>query len=76
MADDPDNLVLVMLRDIRATLDRQDKSIKDLRSDVVSWTDTLAQAVGFAMHANIRGNTLEGRVDALESRVTRIEEDA
>ena len=67
MADDPDNLALVMLRDIRVRLVRQDKAIKDLRSDVVSWTDTLAQAVGFAMHANIRGSAIEGRLDTLET---------
>jgi hypothetical protein len=76
MADDPDSLVLVMLRDIRATLDKQGQDVKALRSDMSTWTETIAHAAGFAVHANLRGNALEGRVESLEARVTRIEEDA
>jgi methylphosphotriester-DNA--protein-cysteine methyltransferase len=81
MASEPDNLVLSLLRDIRAVLDQHtalhrshEQAFKDVRSDIASWTDTFAATGGLTLHANVRAQKLEKRVEELEERLKRVEE--
>ena len=54
MAKEPENLMLKLLREIRATQDDQGDEIKRLRKQIEEWQDTSATMSGFAVHANVR----------------------
>jgi hypothetical protein len=81
MAKEPDNLVLKMLREIRATLGKHEQRFAkiDGRFDKVDKTlggmsGSLACALGFPMQANLRHEGVQTPLDALERRVTKPEE--
>ena len=83
MALEPDNLVVAMLREIRAVLDQHtalhkshEQAFKDVRDDIAAWTDTFAATGGLTLHANVRAQKLEKRVEDLENRIRRVEEHA
>ncbi|NDW06541.1 hypothetical protein [Jiella pacifica] len=83
MADEPDNLVLQLLREIRETqgehteqfmlvgnrLDHIDQRLEEFR-------ETLYTVAGAAVHANVRHATVAERLKTLEERVSRLEEKA
>ena len=83
MVDEPDNLVLQLLREVRATLgehsgqfaavgqslDRIDRRLEEVH-------ETLYTVAGAAVHANIRHDTVAERLKTLEERVSRLEEKA
>jgi chromosome segregation ATPase len=83
MSDEPDNMVLALLRDIRSTLrdhsgelsqigqrvDRIDRRLEEVH-------ETLYTVAGAAVHANIRHDTVAERLKTLEDRVSRLEEKA
>ena len=73
MAAEPDNLVLKMLREMRAVQDEQTLGLKEIRREMASWSETFAQTGGFSLHANIRAQKLEERVEKLEERLTLVE---
>jgi predicted nucleic acid-binding Zn-ribbon protein len=80
MAQEPDNVMLRMLRDIRAKLDEHDKrfdqtdeQLRELRKSIDDWKETTATGVGFAAHANIRTEALEKEIADLKRRMDRLE---
>ena len=81
MVDERGDMMLKMLRDIRATLDEHGKLLvehsaefKALRKEMHDWHETIATAAGFAMHANLRGNSVESEIEALKKRVEKLEQ--
>ncbi|MBP0615041.1 hypothetical protein [Jiella mangrovi] len=83
MADEPDNLVLQLLREIRATLDEHSEEFKSVgrRLDHIDQRleevhETLYTVAGAAVHANVRHDTVAERLKTLEERVSRLEEKA
>lgn len=82
MTDETDNLVLILLRDIRATLDEQTKlhaghteRFDRLEQRMDDLYESTYSALGFAAHANIRIDSVGERPKKLESRVSRLEDD-
>jgi predicted nucleic acid-binding Zn-ribbon protein len=80
MAEEPDNLVLKMLRemrealqDVRAKVYEHDGRFDDLRKTIEDWKETTATGVGFAAHANIRTEALEKEIAELKRRIDRLE---
>lgn len=80
MVDEPDNLLLRLLRDIRAKQDEHDKRFDahdtrfdELHKAIEDWKETTATGVGFAAHANIRTDALEKEIADLKKRIDRIE---
>ncbi len=83
MPDEPDNLILQLLRDIRAKLgdhdvrfDRVDKRLAAVEQRIDEVHETMYQVAGFAMHANVRHDTVTERLKTPEGRVGRLEEKA
>ncbi|MCB8838504.1 hypothetical protein [Aurantimonas sp. VKM B-3413] len=81
MVDERENLVLELLRDIRAKLDDHDQRFDEVNHRLVQLEqrtdelrDTMFTIAGFAMHANVRHETVTGRLATLEARVDRLEE--
>ena len=81
MADEPDNLVLQLLREIRGTLGEHSEQFRlvgkrldhiDQRLEEVH--ETLYTVAGAAVHANVRHDTVAERLKMLEERVSRLEE--
>ncbi|MDY8109497.1 hypothetical protein U0C82_10135 [Fulvimarina sp. 2208YS6-2-32] len=81
MADEPDNLILQMLRDIRSKLDDHDRRFDgvdrhfdDVNQRLEEIHETLYTVAGVAVHANVRHDTVTQKLKALEERVGRLEE--
>jgi predicted nucleic acid-binding Zn-ribbon protein len=80
MTDEPANIILKLLRDIRAKQDEHDKrfdahdhQFNDLNKAIEDWRETTATGDGFAAHANIRTDALEKEIEALKRRIDRLE---
>ena len=73
MVEDRSDLMLKMLRDIRATLDEHSEEFKSLRKEMHDWHETIATAAGFAMHANHRNSAIEVEIGDLKRRVEKLE---
>ncbi|MAU95112.1 MAG: hypothetical protein CMP81_04350 [Fulvimarina sp.] len=83
MADEPDNLVLQLLREIRAdigevklTFSKHSKRFDRVDQRLEEVHETLYTAAGAAVHANVRHDTVAERLKTLEERVSRLEEKA
>ncbi|MEX6507522.1 hypothetical protein [Jiella sp. M17.18] len=83
MSDEPDNLVLQLLRDIRAdigevkyTLAKHSERFDHVDQRLEEVHDTLYTVAGAAVHANVRHDTVAERLKTLEERVSRLEEKA
>ena len=81
MAKEPDNLVLSLVREMRASIEGVHTDVRGLRGRVDEigekmevWQGTIASAAGFAVHANSRNDKLEKEVAALKKRVEKLEE--
>jgi tetrahydromethanopterin S-methyltransferase subunit G len=81
MANEPDNLALEMLREIRARLDRHearfdkmDKRFDKLDKKLDDMAGGLTYSLGFSMQANLRHENVQKKLDALEQRVERLEQ--
>jgi septal ring factor EnvC (AmiA/AmiB activator) len=79
MAKEPDNLVLQLLREMRGEIaalresaEEHSELFKALRKDIRDWQETTATA-GFAMHPNIRGQSMESEIADLKKRVEKLE---
>jgi hypothetical protein len=77
MVDEPDNLVLRLLHDIRQdqvkqtlVIDAQARSMTN-RFDVLQ--ETLAYTRGLASHGQVRLDLAERRLEDLEARLARLE---
>ena len=83
MADEPDNLVLQLLREIRAdigevklTFSKHSKRFDRVDQRLEEVHETLYTVAGAAVHANVRHDTVAERLKTLEERVSRLEEKA
>ena len=80
MAREPNDLVLRLLRDIRAkqdaqgaTLQQQSAALEQVRSRVEDLYKISTHTLGVAANAHVRYQELETRVDRLTERVERLE---
>ena len=80
MAEEPDNLMLRLLREIRETQDKHSALLEDhsrqfreMRREMHDWQESTARAMGFAGHANLRAESLQKQIDALTERLERLE---
>ena len=80
MAEEPDNLVLKMLREMRGVLDEHTKRFDDhdrrfdeVKKAIEDWQETTSTGADFAMHASIRTQALEKEIADLKKRIDRIE---
>jgi polyhydroxyalkanoate synthesis regulator phasin len=80
MSKEPENLILKLLREmrgdmtaLRARADEHGADLKALRKEIRDGQVTTATATGFAMHANLRGQSLEEEIADLKRRVEILE---
>jgi predicted nuclease with TOPRIM domain len=87
MADEDDNIVLRLLREIRGKLDDHDRAFEGLQGRMVSIErhmedvkESVGYALGLSAHANVAYETtgqrldrLTERVDGLEARIEQLE---
>jgi septal ring factor EnvC (AmiA/AmiB activator) len=80
MSKEPENLILTLLRELRAETGVVREDVRDLkdqmsqmRKDMQDWQETIATAGGFAMHSHLRGQKLEAELAALRKRVEKLE---
>jgi polyhydroxyalkanoate synthesis regulator phasin len=73
MAKEPDDLVLRLLRDIRAKQDAQGDTLDQVQKRVEDLYKISTHTLGVAVTAHERYETLEARVDKLSERVDRLE---
>jgi hypothetical protein len=73
MADEPDNLVLRLLRDIRNAQDIHGVDLKYLKERVEDLYKISTHTLGVAANAHVRYETLEATVKELKERVQRLE---
>ena len=80
MADEPDDLVLRLLREIRSEVGEVRDDLADMRKDdrardrrIDEYAELIHQAMGLAAMANIKGENTNERVDFVEDRLTVIE---
>jgi polyhydroxyalkanoate synthesis regulator phasin len=73
MAKEPDDLVLRLLRDIRAKQDVQGETLDQVQKRVEDLYKISTHTLGVAVTAHERYETLEARVDRLSERVDRLE---
>ena len=80
MVEEPDNLVLKMLREMRDSLEEvrskvyeHDARFDELRKAIEDWKETTATGVGVAAHPNIRNDALVNEIAEVKRRLDRIE---
>jgi hypothetical protein len=73
MAKEPDDLVLRLLRDIRAKQDVQGETLDQVQKRVEDLYKISTHTLGVAVTAHERYETLEARVERLSERVDRLE---
>ncbi len=73
MAKDPDNIVLMLLREIRATQDDHSKQFERLERRLDEVHEGMITSLGLAGHAHVRHDSMEKRLDELTKRVDRLE---
>ena len=83
VADEPDNMILRLLREIRAKQDEHSSVLSehgqrlkmiDRRLDEVH--ETMYTVAGLAAHSNVRHDSVADRLEAIEERVRKLEEKA
>jgi len=73
MADDPDNLVLSLLRDIRASQPRMESKLDELVRRVSSLEINLAQVHVDLAAQSARMDRIDGRLDRIDKRLNLVE---
>ena len=73
MAKEPDDLVLRLLREIRAKQDVQGATLERVQKRVEDLYKMSTHTLGVAARAHERYETLEARMDKLADRVKRLE---
>ncbi len=73
MAREPNDLVLRLLREIRAKQDAQGASLDQVKSRMEDLYKISTHTLGVAANAHVRYQELETRVDRLTKRVERLE---
>jgi predicted nucleic acid-binding Zn-ribbon protein len=81
MADESENLILPLLREIRAKQDEQSQKLveHDHRFDSLDkkfddWQETTATGLSLPAHANIRNQHIEEELADLKRRIERLEQ--
>jgi hypothetical protein len=80
MAEEPNNLVLKLLREMREILDRHSamheehrRSLATLNKKFDDWQETTATGFGLAADANLRDDAVAERLEDLTRRVEDLE---
>jgi polyhydroxyalkanoate synthesis regulator phasin len=73
MAKEPDDLVLRLLREIRAKQDVQGETLVQVQKRVEDLYKMSSHTLGVAVTAHERYESLEARVDKLADQVKRLE---
>jgi hypothetical protein len=73
MADEPDNLVLRLLREIRGTQEVHGSKLDRIESQVDNLYKISTHTLGVAANAHVRYEALEAAVNSLKERVERLE---
>jgi hypothetical protein len=80
MAQEPGDIVLRMLRGIRAAQDshgnmlmEHSEQFKALRKENHDWQETIATAAGLAVHAKMRHRSVDEEIADLKKRVETLE---
>jgi hypothetical protein len=81
MAKQPEDMVLPLLRQIQVTQAEHGRDLASIKADlrrqgvkIDELMESSAMALGLAGHANIRHNTVAQELEALKSRIERLEE--
>jgi polyhydroxyalkanoate synthesis regulator phasin len=73
MADEPDNLVLRLLREIRTEQDVHGTKLDRIEKQVDDLYKISTHTLGVAANAHMRYETLEETINKLKERVERLE---
>lgn len=73
MAKEPDNVVLMLLREIRSVQDDHSRRLESIERRVDDVHQSMVTALGLAAHANVRHETVEKRLSDLTKRIERLE---
>jgi hypothetical protein len=73
MADEPDNLVLRLLREIRAAQDTQGETLKNMNGRIEDLYKISTHTLGVAANAHVRYEERSAPVQELARRVTQME---
>jgi len=73
MANEPNNIVLRLLREIRATQDVHGADLREMKARVDDLYKISTHTLGVAANAHLRYEALEARLDKLSERVQRLE---
>jgi hypothetical protein len=74
MAKEPDNLVLKMLREIRARFDKHEERFDKIDKKLDDMWESFTYALGLSLHVNVRHQSVQQRRHTLEQRVEKLEE--
>lgn len=73
MANEPDNVVLKLLRDIRASQDEHSEEFKKVRQQLDDLSESVTYALGLSAHANVRHESVQKKIDEREKRIKNLE---
>jgi hypothetical protein len=80
MAQEPENLVLSILRDILGALPSQARDLSEIKADlrrqglrIDELFESSTMALGLAGHADVRHETVQKQIEQLRERVERLE---
>ncbi len=73
MAGEPDNVVLMPLREIRAAQDAHGRRLEHIETRIGEMHDSMVTGLGLAAHANVRHDSVEKRLTDPAKRVERLE---
>ena len=73
MAKEPDDMVLRLLREIRAKQDVQGATLDSVKKRIEDLYTMSTHTLGVAVSARERYETLEARIETLSGRVDRLE---
>jgi len=73
VAKGPDNVVLMLLREVRATQDDHTGRLERMEKRLDGVHEGMITSLGLAGHDHVRHDLLEKRLDGLTKRVERLE---
>ena len=76
MADEPTDMVMRLLRDIRAKQAKDSERLLSIEHRLDEMSETPHMAAGFAVHANARHDVVGKDLEAIKARLAKLEENA
>ncbi|MEM1316685.1 MAG: hypothetical protein AAGF29_00260 [Pseudomonadota bacterium] len=76
MADEPENVMLKLMRDMREEMHAIRADNQHIKQRIDEMHETLYTSAGIAMHTSVKQDTLTKRIDTLEARLVKLEEKA